>query len=142
MRMTAAALAIASMSPATAMAADLAVGQTRACISANPAQKLHVTVGRLVPFGDTTAVSVTLYNTAQGALVPDVAHLPIDAKVLAASCPAVEAESLPLSPDFEGGFAQWQQANGGVFTISVEQIYGLAETQMTKARQEGGLNVH
>ena len=130
--------------PATippAVVGELAVGQTRACLSADPARALHVTIGKIESFGSVgPVVSVTLYNTAPGSPLPGLAHAPIDAKVLVASCPSVERQTLPLSPNFEGGYAEWRKANGGVFTISVDQIYDVVLAQVAQARQ-GGLNV-
>jgi hypothetical protein len=124
----------------SAAAADLQVGQTWSCSSADPARQLFVTIGRVEPYGKGTVVHVSLFNRAPGAVPGELAHAPIDLEVLLKSCPKIETPSIPLSSRFEGGYGQWRDAHGGVFTIPVERIYGIVVDQVAKARQ-GGLNV-
>jgi hypothetical protein len=53
-------------------------------------------------------------------------HLPISADALARSVTKLVAERVPL-PDFAEGYAQWKQAQGGVFTIPVALILSSVE---------------
>jgi hypothetical protein len=124
-----------------AAAADFMVGETRACLSGDPSEQLRVTIGRVEPYGKgLTVVHVSLFNKAPAAAFSGIAHAPVEAQVLAKSCPTVEAEVIPLSPMFETGYGQWREAKGGIFTIPIDQIYEIYVGQVVKARQ-GGLNV-
>ncbi len=140
-RLALAALLAGCMTPAAAGAADLTVGQTRICSSAEGRQFV-VTVGRIEPFGsDLTAVSVSLFNLAPGAVVQVLAHLPIEAKALEKSCPSLAAAQAPLAAQFEEGYRQWREAQGGVFSIGIDQIYDVIVQSLGEERPRGP-NVH
>jgi len=128
-------IALAALAAAPALASTpLQVGQTRSCLSNGEGKQLFITVGRIEPFDqDHTAVSVSLFNEAPGAQVPGVAHAPIDSVVLETSCPNIATHSFPLSPEFEQGYGQWKDANGGLFTVTVDRIYDMAVSAMAKA---------
>ena len=135
--------AVLATAPAVSSSPALQVGQTRSCLSDGDGKQLFVTVGRIEAFDrDHKVVSVSLFNEAPGSSPPGVAHLPIDADILQASCPAIAIRSLPLSPQFEEGYATWKgAAHGGAFTVTVEQIYDMAATTLAKARVRGA-DVH
>ncbi len=141
--MRSALLAIAAATcliPAWAVAADLEVGQTRACQSSGPGKQLYVTIGRIEPYANgQTVVSVSLFNRAPGAAMPSVAHAPVDANVLSVSCPILADHSIPLSPEFDSGYQQWRTAQGGVFTIPIDQIYDIGVETVAKSHQGGSV---
>ena len=119
---------------APVMAADLAIGQTLAC---SPDGVVAV-VGRMDPGGKdgATIVSVSLFDDRAGAKASTMGHIPLDARILAESCP----KTLPpraLAPEFEDGYAQWRQAfasgNGGYFTIPVSAILDVVKKMMSEA---------
>jgi hypothetical protein len=130
----AALLALLTSSPAHA--ADLAVGQTLSCASKDPNRRLTVVVGRVEPYGPFESVaSVSLFvDDAKGASLGSASHLPIDAKVVATSCPT-PAPKRALGDSFEEGYAQWKGAQGGVFTIPVDQIEAAVRQMLERARQ-------
>jgi len=117
--------------------ADLSLGQTLACASKDPGRKLYVVIGRIEPLGGRAAVSVSLYDKGPGSPLPQMAHLPVDLEALAATCAPTTAESLPLSPLFEGSYADWRKAveahQAGVFTLSVDDIDDLVRKQVAAA---------
>jgi hypothetical protein len=52
-----------------------------------------------------------------------IGHLPVSRQTLDASVTEL-TKSDAAFPDMTGGIAQWRQAHGGVFTISVAEIVG------------------
>jgi hypothetical protein len=125
------------LAPASAGATELEVGKTLKCQSKGPDKQLYVTIGRIETHTDGRIVaSVSLFNQAPKADLPVLAHIPIDAGALSDACP-VSAAPIALSPQFEAGYQQWRDAKGGVFTVSVDRIYDIVETQVAKARQGG-----
>ena len=51
-----------------------------------------------------------------------VAHAPFDAEVLANSVDKLVGTSSQTAPQFDQGYANWKQANGGVFTVPVSKL--------------------
>jgi hypothetical protein len=128
------------LAPASAGAVDLEVGRTLSCQSSGLNKQLYVTIGRVETHTDGRIVaSVSLFNRAPKAELPVLAHVAIDAGVLAASC-STRTMTIALPPEFEDGYQQWLSAKGRVFTVSVDRIYDTAVDQVAKARQ-GGLSV-
>ncbi|MBC7669728.1 MAG: hypothetical protein H7236_15065 [Gemmatimonadaceae bacterium] len=127
-------LVAAAFAVSSATAAELAVGQTLACAP----EGIVAVVGRLDPDGKGGAAiaSVSLFDQRPGAKIDVLGHIPVDAKVLAASCPKTQA-SQALAPDFEGGYASWRQAfesgKGGYFTISISEILDVVKKTMSEA---------
>ncbi len=51
-----------------------------------------------------------------------VAHAPFDADALADSVDKLVSNGEQTAPQFEQGYANWKQANGGVFTVPVSKL--------------------
>jgi hypothetical protein len=117
-----------------AKASDLAVGQTFACAP----EGVVAVVGRLDPGGKDGAViaSVSLFDNRAGATTGVLGHIPVDAQILAKSCPKTVSPQA-LAPDFGGGYAQWRAAfesgTGGYFTIPVSEILDVVKKMMSEA---------
>ena len=124
----------ATLAATSVGAAELAVGQTLACAPAG----VVAVVGRLDSGGKdgATIASVSLFDNRAGTKIKVLGHIPVDAKILATSCPKTQAAQA-LDPNFESGYAQWRQAfengSGGYFTISVSEILDVAKKTMSEA---------
>ncbi len=86
-----------------------------------------IVIGRIEPFGDgLTAISVSVFDVpcppALGCTTTAVQHAPFDSATLAASVDKLIDTHAPLAPGFEGGYATWKQAKGGVFIVPVSQL--------------------
>ena len=126
------------LAPAWAGAAPLDVGQTLKCRSSSPDKSLYVTIGRIETHTDgRIVVGVSLFNRAPKAALPELAHTPIEAGALSASCPTLAETPIPLSTRFEEGYQQWRSAKSRVFTISVDRIYDIVVDQVAEARRGG-----
>ncbi len=131
------ALAAGCLVPICASAAELAVGQTRACQS-GPEKQLYVTVGAIDYYGEgRAAVSVSIFNKAPNARYPRIAHAPLDADTLTASCPTVVDQPIALAPGYEHAYQRWRADPVSAFTLSIEQIYDIVVEQVSKAHQGG-----
>jgi hypothetical protein len=86
-----------------------------------------VIIGRVEPFGDRVCISVSIVDIpippgAPGAGgVTQIAHIPFDESVLAASVDQLFATGVSPAASFKIGYKQWKDAKGGIFTISVEK---------------------
>jgi hypothetical protein len=139
MTRTALLVALLAVLASPAVAAPKA-GETLACLSKDPAKRLYVVVGAVEPFGaGGTVANVTLIDETPGARVPTVAHLPIDAKVLEASCPRPADRPRALAAKFEAGRRQWLDAvrtqNAGVFSITIDQVDDVIRQQVAELSQ-------
>jgi len=88
---------------------------------------IRIVIGRVEPFvKDKTAVSISVFNVPcppqAGCKTTVVAHAPFDATTLADSVDRLVATDAQTAPQFEGGYANWKQANGGVFTVPVSKL--------------------
>lgn len=54
-----------------------------------------------------------------------VGHMPFAEEVVLENLLTLEATGVSVDPMFKGGFQQWQDANGGVFTITPSQAVSL-----------------
>ena len=117
-----------------AMATSLAVGQTLACAP----DGVTAVIGRMDSGGKdgATIASISLFDNRAGAKAGVMGHIPLDAQVLAKSCPKTLLPKA-LASDFEGGYAQWRQAfeggKGGYFTIPVSEILDIVKKMMSEA---------
>ncbi len=118
---------------------ELAVGQLYACNSAYVDRRLEATVGRIdkLPSGE-TVVSIYMTDGGPNATIPVVQHSPFSEAQFRASCPHLEAASVPVPSGFEEGYAMWRQAfdsgNGGYFTISVDQALDVTKSTLAQHR--------
>ncbi len=88
---------------------------------------IQIVIGRIDPFpGGKTAVSVSVFNVpcppGAGCAAITMAHAPFDSEVLAKSVDQLIGDHQATAPEFEAGYANWQQAKGGIFTIPVSQL--------------------
>jgi len=88
---------------------------------------IRIVIGRIEPFvKDKTAVSISVFNVPcppqAGCKTTVVAHAPFDASTLADSVDKLVSTDAQTAPQFEGGYANWKQANGGVFTVPVNKL--------------------
>ncbi len=58
----------------------------------------------------------------------EVAHAPFEKSALLASISRLVATGVATSRDFEEGYKEWKEHNGGIYTVSVAQALGLAPT--------------
>jgi len=108
--------------PAAAPSPDFAPGQEWSIRSTAPTTA-KVIIGRVEPWGgDRIAVSVSIVDVPnpQGG-VTVISHVPFDKTALAGSVDKLVATGVSPDPGFEGGYKQWRDAKGGIFTISVEK---------------------
>lgn len=132
-------LVIALIALGTSALAAPKPGDTLACASKDPSKRLYVVVGVVEPFGtDRTVASITLIDETPGSPIPGVAHLPVEAAVLEASCPKRAETARALAPEFESGRQQWLEAvrtqHAGVFTVSIDEIDDMIRQQMARPR--------
>jgi hypothetical protein len=105
---------------------DFATGQEWSIKSASPTTA-KVVIGRVEKWRDKIAVHVSVIDipipqgTPGTGAVTQIAHIPFDKLVLAASVDQLLATDVAPAPSFESGYKQWQDAKGGIFTISVEK---------------------
>jgi hypothetical protein len=105
---------------------DFAPGQEWSIKSASPST-VKVIIGKIETFGDKTCISISIVDIpspsgpAGAGGVAQVGHAPFEASTLADSVDRLLAVDVPPAADFASGYAQWREARGGMFTISVEQ---------------------
>jgi hypothetical protein len=89
----------------------------------DPAARIRI--GRVEDEGRIVHISLWGQPASRpGLLGPSLAagHLPISSEALAASVDQVVPDEPPTELMFDEGYAEWQSARGGVFTIPVSQI--------------------
>src|SRR5437868_8087940 len=111
---------------ATARAADKPVFQPGQMWTVKDSD-IRIVIGRIEPFvKDKTAISISVFNVPcppqAGCKTTVVAHAPFDANTLADSVDKLVSTDAQTAPQFEGGYANWRQANGGVFTVPVSKL--------------------
>jgi hypothetical protein len=92
-----------------------------------------VTICRIETLGDKSVVHVSLNNlqlknpqTATG-FQDSLPHLPMDEAVLRECVTELIEENAPL-PDYEQGYTQWKEAQGGVWTLPLAEIVDAIES--------------
>jgi hypothetical protein len=137
-------LAITGLAVAGPVAAEpqsLRVGDTLACISADPSRHIRVVVGRVDTLAVGVVISISLYAAGRDGSPMEAAHLPVELGALQKACPGPAAEPKPVNPDFEGGYATWRSAfdahRGGFFTIGVDEIIDIILQNMPHDRPPG-----
>jgi len=99
-----------------------------------------VIVGRLETWRGKICVNVSIVDVPIPSGMPgaggvtEIAHIPFDQAALAASVDQLLATRVSPSPSFEVGYKQWQDAKGGVFSISVEKAIEVT-LQMVNRRE-------
>ena len=109
---------------------DFAPGQEWSIKSTSPTTA-KIIIGRVERWGDKLCVNVSIVDIPipQGMRgaggVTEIAHIPFDKAALTASVDKLFAIGVAPSSNFESGYKQWQDAKGGIFTISVEKAIEL-----------------
>jgi len=88
---------------------------------------IRIVVGRVEPFGKSkTAVSISVFDVPcppqAGCKTTVIAHAPFDADALADSVAKLVSTNAPTASQFQQGYTNWKQANGGVFTVPVSRL--------------------
>jgi hypothetical protein len=108
------------------LAPDFAPGQEWSIKSAAPTTA-KVVIARVEPWRETVAVHISIVDVPvpQGATgvggTTVITHMPFDRSALAASVDRLLATGVAPPSGFEGGYKHWQDAKGGIFTVSVEK---------------------
>jgi hypothetical protein len=82
---------------------------------------------KLGPVFHIGVVGVRVRNPlAKTGFTSELPHFPVSKATLDKSVTTL-SRTKPVFPDFKEGYAEWQRANGGVFTISVAEIVSVVE---------------
>ena len=105
---------------------NFAPGQMWSIKSATPTTT-KVIIGRREEWGGKIAVHVSVIDVPIPSDMPGagrtttVHHMPFDEAALAASVDQLLVTDASPAPNFESGYAQWQSADGGIYTINVSK---------------------
>lgn len=122
----------ASGLPSQRPAPHLAVGQEWS-IGSLQGSTAKIVIGRIEPWRDKIVVHVALVDIplppagVAGNRVTEIAHAPFEESALAASLGDLVATAVTLPPDFESGYRQWKEHQGGIFTVPVSEVIALAQ---------------
>jgi hypothetical protein len=84
-----------------------------------------------------TVYHISMAGISVGQDMPiGVGHLPVSRATLDASVTELVADAPPFD-DYTEGKAQWEAANGGVFTISLREIAGFLRNQLVPRMRHG-----
>ena len=119
----------ASLAGGSTPGSSLAVGQEWS-IKTAAASTAKVIIGRIEPWRDKTAVHVSIVDitdseTAEGMGIHEIAHIPFEKSALESSLDKLVATGVPPARDFDSGYQQWKEHNGGIYTVSIAQALGL-----------------
>ena len=86
------------------------------------------------PNGEMEVFHISMINIRleDGSLMPEIMHLPVSERTLDGSVTAL-SDSDAAFPDHREGLAQWREANGGVFTITLAEIADTIRIAMAQA---------
>lgn len=113
-------------------APNFAVGQQWS-IRSSPQSTAKIVIGRIEPWRDKIVVHVAIVDipllpSADAATkLTEIAHVPFEQSALAGSVGDLIAIAVTPPPDFEAGYRQWKEQQGGVFTVSVSQVIAVAQ---------------
>jgi hypothetical protein len=118
---------------------DFTAGQEWS-IKCTPPTTAKVVIGRVEPWMNKIAVHVSIVDLPlsleTGAFqISQIAHAPFEKSALAASVDKLVATGVAPSQDFEAGYRQWKEHNGGIYTVSVAQALGLGQSILNGTRQ-------
>jgi len=118
---------------------DFAVGQEWS-IRSLPQSTAKVVIGRIEPWRDKIVVHVALVDIpsppigAAETKITEIAHAPFEESALAASVGSLIATAVTPPPDFEYGYRQWKEHQGGIFTVPISQVIALAQSLQKSSR--------
>lgn len=113
---------------------SFAVGQEWS-ISSFSQSTAKIVIGRIESWRDRIVVHVAIIDiplppTAAGAAatkLTEIAHVPFEQSALAGSVGDLIATAVTPPPEFETGYRQWKEQQGGIFTIPVSQVIAVAQ---------------
>jgi len=114
-----------------------AVGQMWSIKSPTPTTA-KIVIGRVENFSDMIAVHISVLDVPIPAGAPGagrtiaIGHMPFEQTALAASVDQLLGTGASPDRNFEGGYANWQSAKGGIYTISVEKAVQLLFDALTQ----------
>ena len=117
-----------------------APGQEWSVISTQPTT-MKVIIGRVEPWNGQIAVHVAVTDLVvpAGALnsgrTITIGHMPFEQSALAASVDQLLATGVPLPATFQEGYRNWQDAKGGIYTVSVAKAVA-SGLEMMKGHRE------
>lgn len=139
--------AVLFLSAAHIHAADVspkfAVGQQWSIKSSLPTTA-KVIIDRIEPWRDKTAIHVSIIDLPASSSGSDqmrvtrIDHIPFEESALAASVDKLLATGVAPPPNFEGGYKQWKEAKGGIFTIPVAQVIHIDDKATNVGRSDEG----
>jgi hypothetical protein len=113
-------------------APNFAVGQEWS-IRSFPQSTAKVVIGRIEPWRDKIVVHVAIVDiplspaAAAATKLTEIAHVPFEQSALAGSVGNLVGTAVAPPPDFETGYRQWKEQQGGIFTVSVSQVIAVAQ---------------
>ncbi len=89
-----------------------------------------VIIGRIEPWRDKIAVHISIVDIPvsqeTGAFhISKIVHIPFEESALAASVDKLIATGVPPARDFDSGYKQWKEHNGGIFTVPIAEGNGM-----------------
>jgi hypothetical protein len=94
-------------------------------IKSSPPTTAKVVIDRIEPWRDKIAIHVSIIDIPSSGYdrirVTRIDHIPFERSALAASVDELLATGVVPPLNFEAGYNQWKEANGGIFTIPVAQ---------------------
>lgn len=101
-------------------------------IKSTPESPARVIIGRVEPWKDRTAVHISIIDipvsqVVGGLHVSEIAHLPFERSALAMSVDKLIATGVPPAQNFDIGYKQWKDKNGGIYTVPIAQAIGLGK---------------
>lgn len=105
--------------------AGFAVGQEWS-IKSSTQSTAKVIIGRIEPWRDKTAVHVSIVDIpvsqeTDALRISEIAHMPIEESALVASVDKLITTGVPPARDFDSGYKQWKEHNGGIFTVPIAE---------------------
>jgi len=79
-------------------------------------------------YGSIYHISIVGFHLGNPAVPPVLPHAPVSRETLDASVTRLSSDKREFPPA-DGGIAEWRQAQGGVFTISVAEIVDIIDQQ-------------
>lgn len=133
--------------PLSAETREYAVGQVWAFETAPQDKGALIQIREIGEIGPPEA-PVTVYHISMiGVAIPgeaeplEIAHLPVSRQTLDSSV-TVQAATAPAFPAHAEGKAEWEAAEGGVFTIPLRQIADILREQVARMRSTAGESRH
>jgi hypothetical protein len=106
---------------------ELAVGQEWSVKSSFP---IKVIIGRIEPWRDKVAVHVSVIDIPPSVhvgnlTIGEIAHMPFERVALMRSLDKLLATGVPRSRDFDAGYTEWKERNGGIYAVSLAVAVGV-----------------